>query len=70
MKDLETVLKAYENHGSKDINPFSMDCDKCPYQYEEYCSYVMYEDMYEHLKALKEENRKLLNEINKMEVYR
>lgn len=54
MEDLETVLKAYENCESKD-----MDCDKCPYQHDDECYHTMYNNMYEYLKVLKEKNELL-----------
>lgn len=73
MEDLETVLEAYENCESK-----NMDCDKCPYQHDDECYHTMYNNMYEHLKALKvkiglledenvmlyEENERLFDECN------
>lgn len=61
MEDLETILEAYENCESKNI-----DCNKCPYQNayrnDDVCYSIMYKDMYEHLKALKEENEWLEDE--------
>lgn len=58
MEDLETVLEAYEKHKRKDKH-----CNGCPYEDKGYrCFHLMCNDMYEHLKVLKEEIESLEDE--------
>lgn len=62
VKDLETVLKSYEIHSSKND-----DCRYCSYRELDLrnCINEMEKDLYENLKALKEENENLKEHIRK-----
>ena len=59
MKDLETVLKSYKIHFDH-----SVDCRGCAYRnIEGRCIQTLNNDIYESLKALKEENENLKEHI-------
>ena len=58
MKSLDEVLKAYDIHHNKD-----KDCEHCPYNELTACIYSMNKDLYKYVILLKEENKKLIEQM-------